>query len=1076
MVAFCVLVLMNLPGNVTAGVTGTPNSARAAHSGATELTIYQRESALVEIPSKFFGFHVAFAWFVALKEAALLASDAVIETRKQIHSTAVASAEWGSIVVPRVLSLIQKTMPALSSGFATSVLGIVFFCWLVALIFFVRFLDGETNVLPGVFVFIGFSALPVYDVASASSDCDSIHDSLNDKRGEDLSKDAHDKLRILEVNLDRLNKKQSFVAGGKVIDRATIKTTYAAIFDFLGFVVPLLLAFRPAEIKTSTELCALSATQQIATTKGLYGTAALSGTAAAASNGTCSYDNVTIGSVLYLKTDDTTTPITAHTTAGPLVGARWNSWRGLRDVDAFLSVPYAAPPVGTYRWRPPQPITPWTAPRDATRKPPACPQNPPQSHTRPPPGFPDQEPRGPWSEDCLFVNVWAPSNRTRKLPVLLWLYGGGWQEGDAAQPLFDGRNLTAANDVVLVVVNYRVNVFGFLGTEALAEEEERLSGQRTSGFYGQQDQRAAMVWARDNIAQFGGDPQKVTLWGQSAGASSICYHLLLPKSAGLFQRAIVDSSCDEKGLSAGRRPLLTNAPFGKCGNNLTCMRATPAAALNEMNVDYRVSPMRNQHWFYPLWDKSEFPVNSSSMMQLWLQGAFGSKVPVMFGSTLDESAWEFCGSDCRGAWPKPFNVSVNASDYERVFRAALKGMLSDALVDELVPLYAQGTYKADNLPITLGMLLTDSKAGMGSCIGMNDDSMIVSKFGLRGFLWVHARRPAAVPSYIGACHGTEQQFVFGNPRFLWGGFLSPTYTPAEVALSAEMQAAWVRFADAGDPSSADSPWPAWGADGMNVTRVFDVGQTAADKLVVNYNEARCAVWRQRKAGKPVGAALNWMKVQKNVYAALKPPAPAPPPKTPVTYIQGWNSWDSVGDSVNETIFLAHCAWMAEHLLPFGYDFCILDAGWNKEGPSECPKVPVAGKPPCVPQNSVIDEHGRPLPNPELWPSAGPGGKLGFKPLATKLHSMGLKLGFHFWRGVLPAAVAARSPVLGAAGYTCADIVMADDEPDEQSDPCRSNNFSRGVNTSHPAAQKYYDSLAALWSDWGADLVKVDCNR
>ena len=80
------------------------------------------------------------------------------------------------------------------------------------------------------------------------------------------------------------------------------------------------------------------------------------------------------------------------------------------------------------------------------------PLTPPQSHTRPPPGFPDQEPRGPWSEDCLFVNVWAPSNRTRKLPVLLWLYGGGWQEGDAAQPLFDGRNLTAANDVVLVVV------------------------------------------------------------------------------------------------------------------------------------------------------------------------------------------------------------------------------------------------------------------------------------------------------------------------------------------------------------------------------------------------------------------------------------------------------------------------------------------------------------------------------------------------------------------------------------------------------------------------------------------------
>jgi para-nitrobenzyl esterase len=345
-------------------------------------------------------------------------------------------------------------------------------------------------------------------------------------------------------------------------------------------------------------------------------------------------------------------PLRVDTAAGPVVGRRL-AWRG-RAIDEFLGVPYAAPPLGPNRWRPPQPLDSWTTPRNATSMPPACPQNPPQSHVRAPP-FPDQEPLAPWSEDCLVVNVWAPSNRSRLLPVLLWLYGGGWQEGDAAQPLYNGRNLTAAQDVVLVVVNWRVNAFGFLGTEALAAEEIKLSGQATTGFYGQQDQRAALVWARENIEKFGGDKEKVTLWGQSAGASSICYHLLLPRSRGLFQRAIVDSSCDEFSLSSGARPVLASAPYGiahhwGCAEtNLTCLRNIPAAELNAfVNVDYRHSPMIRQKWFYPLWDRSEFPPGSTSMIELWNGGNFTSRVPCMFGSTLEEQGWEFCGDECRG--------------------------------------------------------------------------------------------------------------------------------------------------------------------------------------------------------------------------------------------------------------------------------------------------------------------------------------------------------------------------------------------------------------------------------------------
>jgi hypothetical protein len=210
------------------------------------------------------------------------------------------------------------------------------------------------------------------------------------------------------------------------------------------------------------------------------------------------------------------------------------------------------------------------------------------------------------------------------------------------------------------------------------------------------------------------------------------------------------------------------------------------------------------------------------------------------------------------------------------------------------------------------------------------------------------------------------------------------YTAEEEALSAVMQAAWVRFADEGDPG-----WPAWGEGGKNCTRVFDIGQSAAEEVVESYNEERCAVWRRHPP-----TSLDWVRVQKNVYAALAPPAPPAPPRPApappgprssannTQFFMGWNSWcacfkwiclvagdfspessvpplarrDALGTAVNESSFLAHCEYMASHLLRFGYDHCVLDAGWSTQGPA--------------PENTLVDPHGRPLPNPRSWPSAG----------------------------------------------------------------------------------------------------------
>ena len=466
--------------------------------------------------------------------------------------------------------------------------------------------------------------------------------------------------------------------------------------------------------------------------------------------------------------------------------------------------------------------------------------------------------------------------------------------------------------------------------------------------------------------------------------------------------------------------------------------------------------------------------------------------------------WIVCsGDECQAEWPAPFNVSVPAADFNRVLTAVLSGGCPAAEIGAVQELYGLGTWKADTFVNVMGMMLTDTNpGGMGSCAGMNNDAATMAAHGMPSYLWVLARRPAAQPWYVGACHGSEQAFVFGNPRWMWykdqaftpagelkprisrtiliapdcdwsavapcaaaaaalGSRLAASFAAAEAQLSAEMQAAFVRFADTGNPG-----WATYKPN--NSTRIFDVGQQTEQAAELNYNHKRCYFWASA-AGKRCRLP-SWSAIETKTRQAmhlLPPPPPPPPPHVgneSSHWMMGWNSWDSLGTAVNETNFLEHCTFMSKHLLEFGYDHCMVDAGWSAQGPA--------------PGNTLVDPHGRPLPNPRLWPSAGPNGSLGFAPVAERVHEMGLKFGFHFWRGILPAAVAAKSPVLGAPGYSAADIVMAAkvSSPGYTDDTCRNDAFSHGINMSHPAAQPFYDSLAELWTEWGTDSVKVDCNR
>ena len=201
------------------------------------------------------------------------------------------------------------------------------------------------------------------------------------------------------------------------------------------------------------------------------------------------------------------------------------------DIRIFKGIPYAKPPVAELRWRPPQPIEAWSGVRPATSFGPRCVQVP-----RPKTSL-GYFPPEPESEDCLYLNVWAPLNAAqRPCPVMVWIHGGACNMGSGALPLFDGERL-ARKGVVLVTMNYRLGRLGFLAHPELTAESEH----RASGNYGLMDQLASLQWVQRNIAAFGGDPDRVTIFGQSTGSFSVSYFMASPLTKGLFHRAIGES-------------------------------------------------------------------------------------------------------------------------------------------------------------------------------------------------------------------------------------------------------------------------------------------------------------------------------------------------------------------------------------------------------------------------------------------------------------------------------------------------------------------------------------------------------
>jgi para-nitrobenzyl esterase len=455
-----------------------------------------------------------------------------------------------------------------------------------------------------------------------------------------------------------------------------------------------------------------------------------------------------------------------RTGSGPVSGTVSD---GIR---AYLGIPYAAPPTGDLRWKPTAPAPSWRGTRPATAFGPACLQIVPADSSA------ESQP-GNMSEDCLYLNVWTPARSPdEKLPVMVFIHGGSFMQGAGSNPLYNGTNL-AKKGVVLVNLNYRLGPLGFLAHPALANE----SPQHTSGNYGLQDQAAALRWVKNNIAGFGGDPDRITIFGESAGGASILIHLAGNETRGLYRQAIVESGplwtngselniisskaeAEQYGLEYAKNLGYEGPDAVKTMRSVDAMTLINATPLSE-------SAFRQVHTlgFKPTIDGILIPEDPEKVFFEKRQ----NPVPLIIGTNSDE------GSTLAA------NTGMNVTRYNKYVLDHF-----GEYAPEILQNYPAAT--PEEVQQQMERIMTDIDFSAAA------EFVAASQSGLNRNTYLYRFSYVMLPdSPLGAFHGEELFFVFRPSTVMTD--------PAGARVSDTMMDSWTRFAKNSNPAGGNVTWP-----------------------------------------------------------------------------------------------------------------------------------------------------------------------------------------------------------------------------------------------------------------------------
>ncbi|MFG0250597.1 MAG: carboxylesterase/lipase family protein [Phycisphaeraceae bacterium JB051] len=478
---------------------------------------------------------------------------------------------------------------------------------------------------------------------------------------------------------------------------------------------------------------------------------------------------------------NTQAQVTVNITTGPIVGQTID---GELAVNVFKGIPYAAPPVGDLRWREPQPVRAWNTPRDCTSFASRCPQ--PDVAGRPWLGE-----AGPMDEDCLYLNVWAPANIDKPLPVMVWIHGGGFTIGASSLRFYDGQNF-AQQGVVLVSINYRLGPFGFFGHPALTVESEH----HFSGNYGLLDQIAALQWIQNNIANFGGDPNCVTIFGESAGSVAVTCLMVSPLSKGLFHRAIAQSgtgaslhqhldqstahntSLHETGMTIAKKLGIQD----ENANALAALRDVSAEQLLKVSNPQLISQGLKGTKFGPVIDGYVLTGNPGALFAEGKQHA----VPLMIGANAQDGILHASALPIKRVrgyeWIIKRRFGKDATALLKLFPAQTNEDVRGALLD----LTTVSAFVAPARRLAIGMQNVNTPA----------------------YLYHFSRvSPGAKRSGVGAAHGAEIPYLFNTFKN------TTTYDTTDHQLANVMRKYWVNFATNGNPNANGlTNWPAYTVD------------------------------------------------------------------------------------------------------------------------------------------------------------------------------------------------------------------------------------------------------------------------